>query len=202
MEEATVKMFNCPECGPKAVCYVHGEWVNKLIADMVFSVTRPSFDEFSAKLNHGRSAEKPDLLALPRILAEVEEYAEEARKFQCCDCGKVFVIPKRMHEQGAVAGTAATTLGTAITNTNPFAGGGGQPFTLPPNAFFPGPGPQAGPVPTPAMVGPGNQAIWMMIDTKFNDAELDDIIKQMGFDPAAFADRAAKIDHMMDALLG
>ena len=173
------KLFTCPGCGPVEICLIHGEWANKnLYMDMVFEITRPNFEIFNAKISE-RSSKYPDGLAQPCILADIETYAEENRKFQCSRCGKVFVIPKRIH-----ADPAAVTAGPAVLGNPPQPGM--NPFLVP----------TTWPNPPNIMI---NQVLERLFDTHFTETELDTILIELG-DLAAYTSKAEKLHRIIAGL--
>lgn len=171
------KMFTCPQCGPVETAFIHGEWINANLKDVVFELIRPDWEEYEAKVAE-RSVANLDPLSAPRILASVEEYAVETRKFQCNTCGKVFTIPAKQAkiDPNQVAGGTAT-----------LAGG---PTNSVPTAWMP-----------PAInVGSNRNTIWSLFDSKFSEFELDDILLDCGDDPNNYGSKSDKIDAILDRL--
>jgi predicted RNA-binding Zn-ribbon protein involved in translation (DUF1610 family) len=176
-----LKMFNCPTCGPVEMCVIHGEWVDKNnYVDMTFDITRPAFDVYNARLSEN-SQVRPDGLTQPRILAEVESFAENVHKFQCTTCGRIFTTPSRVHDSGAVSGNASATLtGTPTVHMPAMAAAMQRAHVGNVN------------MPSAAMI--------QMFEQKFTDAELDFILRDVGEDPANFYSRQDKIDHLVERL--
>ena len=186
--EMSQKMFNCGACGPIEVCYIIGDWVNKEYADLVFEMTRPDYNVFSAKLSEERSAIKPDRMKLPKILAEVENYAEEFHKFQCPQCGRAFVIPKKVQaDPGSVSGGPATLSSGNQNQPNQFG-----------NAF--GPFGQAPSTPQILPTGIGRSALEAMFDSAFSESQIDDILIELGDDPINFSAKVDKVEAIVDRL--
>lgn len=184
-ENLALKMFNCSNCGPKETCLIRGEWVDKdTYKDMVFEMTRPSFETFNASMSD-RSMVRPNGPEQPRILAEVETYAENIRKFQCPSCGKIFVISKKIHNDSAtVSGGAAVLQGTQPPS---------QGFAF------------VGALPNPSVSWPANpvaqsQVLEQLFDSKFTEAELDTILFEVGEDPVNYTSKSDKITGILDRL--
>jgi predicted RNA-binding Zn-ribbon protein involved in translation (DUF1610 family) len=180
METLTQKMFTCPACGPVETCHIQGDWVNKTdYVDMVFELIRPDFVTFEARVSE-RSARKPDGLSAPRILADVEIWAEEQRKFQCSSCGKVFVIPKKATDSGNVSGGAAA-----------IGAPGNQPMN---NPFMPQP-----------FAGPSGNSytgtpIYTIMDA-LSEADLDTILQELGENPSNYNIKDEKLDGIIDRMM-
>lgn len=186
----TRKMFNCPSCGPIEVGYVHGEWANPpdqdIYTDMVFEVVRPDFNTFEAAVSE-RSSKKPNGQDIPRILADIENYAEEQRKFQCSKCNRIFVIPRKASaDTSAVAGGAATLLP--------------QPMQQPPlNMPTVQPAPIGGfNISTPN--GANRSLIYAKLDGVLTEADLDEILVDVGDDPLNYSGKSDKLDEILNRL--
>ena len=187
-------MFNCPACGPVEIAYVHGEWANPSeYLDMVFEVVRPDFNTFIADVSP-RSAKKPEGRDTPRILADVENYAEEHRKFQCSKCNRIFGIPRKVSaDTSAVTGGPATLsppggpgipnigqLNQAIASLTAVPTGGAS-FSVP-------------------TIGANQAGILAKLDVAFTETDLDEILTDVGEDPNNYSSKSDKLDAVMDRL--
>ena len=185
------KMFNCPSCGPVEIGFVHGEWANLPdqveYTDMVFEVVRPDFTTFEAAISE-RSSKKPNGQDVPRILADIENYAEEHRKFQCSKCNRIFVIPRKAADTSSVAGGPATLSGQPINVPVPMSG----PNTIGPSFMMP-----AGP---PATQGPNRGAIFATLDAALTEADLDAILADVGDNPLNYSCKSDKLDEILSRL--
>jgi len=180
--EYSRKMFNCPTCGPIETCYIQGEWANQTeYVDMVFEVVRPSSDTFEASVST-RSSKKPEGMHTPRILADIENYAEAQHKFQCSKCNRIFVIPMKAKDTSTVAGGPATLQGPQPSLT-----------IQPPN-------PTNIPRFTGGNVGQNAAAVRAIFDAALSEPDLDIILTDMGEDPSNHPDKASKLDWFVDGM--
>lgn len=193
MSSLTRKMFNCPTCGPLETAFVQGHWASEEYTDMVFEVVRPDFNTFEATVAD-RSPKKPEGMVTPRILADIESFCEEQRKFQCSKCNRLFVIPKKVAADASAVSGGPATLG---------ANAGGVSMSSLFNPQMPQVQPvTGGPVPTNTapLVGANRSAIYAKLDAVLTEADLDEILTDVGDDPNNYADKIAKMDEIMDRL--
>ncbi len=185
----TRKMFNCPSCGPVEVAFIHGEWANlpdqTEYTDIVFEVVRPDFATFEAAVSE-RSSKKPNGQDVPRILADIENYAEEHRKFQCSKCNRLFTIPRKAADTSAVAGGSATLL---------------QPTAQQPQQVsMPVTGPGTGGFNISIPNGANRSLIYAKLDTVLTEADLDEILTDVGDDPLNYSSKSDKLDEILNRL--
>lgn len=176
------KMFNCSSCGPIEVAVVHGEWVGPEYVNVMFDITRPSFTDFNATINEN-SRHLLERTRIPKILADVEEYCENTRKFQCPTCGTTFGIPRPVQAptpqtSGGVGASAANI--TNIANT--FLNNAG----LNPGAAY--------------GIWAGNSTIRAALGN-LSQSDIEDILAELGVDTSNFATSDEFLDELLNHII-
>jgi hypothetical protein len=157
---------------------VYGDWISDDYKGIQFVMTRVDTYECSANIAEGSRHLITGVMESAKACAAVEDYVAEGNKMMCTTCGTNFKLKKPAPPPPQ--NTNAQNLAGIQGVLQQALGQSGQA-----SSSF---GPQ------------WSQTTESLFDSKFSDAELDDLISELGEDPNNFPAKSDKLSFVLGCL--